>query len=440
MSTKKIGLKEAVSIGIGGMVGGGIFAVLGLAAQLSKGATAVTFGIAGMVALVTAWSYSILSVSYPSRGGTVAFIIHGFGESWFTGFCNILLYLSYIVMLSLYSFAFGSYGASFFHSNTIFWKHIFITAIILLLTFLNVLGASVVGKTEKYIVLVKLIILLFFVVMGFSHIKWENMNVQKWASPLQLIAGAMIIFVAYEGFELIANTAEDITNPKKNLPRAFFITVIFVIILYVLIAMVTIGNLSIAKIITAKDYALAAAAKPFLGQTGFTIIAIAALLSTASAINATLYGSSRVAYMAAVHKELPHFFENKIWKKPIEGLLITAVLTIVTANLLDLSNISTIGSSGFLLIFGAVNACLIKKSKNRLEKIIGWTGVIFCLSALAALLWQTAQDSISGLWIVLVLWGGCAVFELCYRIFIKRRKILNTEKLVDNNVLDIEKM
>jgi amino acid transporter len=105
---------EVMAIGIGGMVGGGIFAVLGLAAQLDRGGTPVAFFLAGVVALLTSYSYAHLSVKYFSAGGTVEFLNQAFGPGLITGTLNILLWISYMVMLSLYVFAFGSYGASFF--------------------------------------------------------------------------------------------------------------------------------------------------------------------------------------------------------------------------------------------------------------------------------------------------------------------------------------
>lgn len=89
------------------MVGGGIFAVLGLSVELAKGGAPVAFLIAGIVALVTSYSYARLSVTYPSQGGTVAFLDRAFGPGLLTGSANILLWISYIVMLSLYSYAFG---------------------------------------------------------------------------------------------------------------------------------------------------------------------------------------------------------------------------------------------------------------------------------------------------------------------------------------------
>lgn len=154
---KDIGLPEAVSIGIGGMVGGGIFAVLGLAVQLSGGGTPVAFIIAGIVAILTSYSYARLSVTYPSQGGTVKFILVGYGNGLFSGTMNLLIWISYIIMLSLYAYAFGSYGATFFSSDLqVLMKHVLTSAAVLLLMLLNIMKANVVGKAEDLIVAVKL--------------------------------------------------------------------------------------------------------------------------------------------------------------------------------------------------------------------------------------------------------------------------------------------
>src|SRR5665811_1984458 len=118
---------------------------------------------------------------------------------------------------------------------------------------------------------------------------------------------------------------------------AYYLAVGFVIALYILVALVTVGNLPVDKIVAAKDYALAEAARPFLGQAGFTLIAIAAMLSTASAINATLYGTARVSYSIARDGELPAMLERKVWSQPVAGLFITAGLTLAVANAFDLT-------------------------------------------------------------------------------------------------------
>ena len=245
-SAKKVGYWEVVAIGIGGMVGGGIFAVLGLAVQLAHGGTPVAFAIAGVVALLTTYSYARLSVTYPSQGGTVTFLDRAFGAGLLAGSLNILLWLSYMVMLSLYSYAFGSYGATFLPAA---WqpigKHVLISLSIVGIAGLNLLSAKVIGRAESWIVALKLIILLLFVGVGIWRIQPGQLAPSTWTAPLQLVAGGFIIFLAYEGFELIANTAQDTKNPRRTLPRAYYSAVLFVIALYILVAVVTVGNLPV---------------------------------------------------------------------------------------------------------------------------------------------------------------------------------------------------
>jgi len=417
----KIGLREAVSIGIGGMVGGGIFAVLGLAADLAKGGTPVAFLFAGLIALVTSYSYVHLSKTYPDRGGTVRFINEGFGRGVFSGGVNNLLWVSYIIMLSLYASAFGSYAPNLFSitGNKALDPHLFASGIIILATLINYYSIKVVGAIESYAVIIKLIILLGFVGIGavglIGNDNLGQLNVANWESPLTLVTAGMIIFVAYEGFELIANAAPDIKDPEKNIPRAYYIAVLFVIALYLAIAVITVGSLPFGQIRTAQDYVLAEAAKPMLGQLGFTIITVAALISTFSAINASLYGGSRVSYEIAEDDELPHEFTAQFWSQPI-GLMITTVATLVLVNTLKLESISSTGSIGFLLIFAVVNLVGVRKAADlKSSKWIAGTGAFLCLAALTALLVHNFQTSKSNL----VIAGGiitvCFVSEYLYK-------------------------
>jgi amino acid transporter len=414
---RNLGFWSTLAIGIGGMVGGGIFAVLGLAAQLAQGGTPVAFTLAGLVALTTSYSYSRLSVTYPSQGGTVEFLNQAFGPRLFTGGLNVLLWLSYVVMLALYAYAFGSYGASFLPTDAQpFWRHVIITGVVLLLTGLNALGAKAVGRVEELIVGLKIAILTLFIAVGVWSIDSLRLQPATWAPPLQLVTGGMIIFLAYEGFELIANTAGDVREPQKTLPRAYFSAVVFVILLYVLISIVTIGNLPFDQIMASRDYALAASAKPFLGELGFVLIAAAALLSTGSAINATLYGASRISYTIAKEGELPKRLEAKIWNRPIEGLLLTGGLTAIVANLFNLTSISIMGSAAFLLIFAAVNVANLRlHTQTRSRRSISLIGAVLCIGAFGTLILQTAITAFSDLWVVAAMMLASFVIEASYR-------------------------
>jgi amino acid transporter len=422
-SGEKIGYLEAAAIGVGGMVGGGIFAVLGLSVQLAQGGAPVAFTIAGVVALVTSYSYTRLSVTFPSQGGTVAFLDRAFGPGILTGSMNILLWISYMVMLSLYAYAFGSYGATLFpQASRVLWKHVLISLSITGITGLNLLSARFIGEAEEVIVAIKLVILLLFVSFGAWGIKGARLSPEHWSEPLKLVSGGMIIFLAYEGFELISNTAQDVRDPHRTLPLAFSTSVIFVVVLYIVVAAVTVGNLPVAKIVGAKDYALAEAARPFLGQAGYLLITIAALLSTVSAINATLYGAARLSYIIAKDGELPAGLERKAWDQPIEGLLITSGVTLLIANFLDLSSISVMGSAGFLLIFAAVNAAnAVLAAETESTRWVSILGTVLCLGAFGSLLWQTAGSTPARLWILAGMVVLAFLVESCFRILTFRK-------------------
>ncbi|MFW6190324.1 MAG: APC family permease, partial [Candidatus Bipolaricaulota bacterium] len=299
-------------------------------------------------------------------------------------------------------------------------RHVFISGVMILFTALNSLGSKFVGEAEEYIVAIKLTILIGFVGVGALNVDFARLAPGNWTSVPSLLAGGMIIFLGYEGFELMANAAEDVRDAERNLPRAFFTAVGFTVLLYIAISFITVANLPVSQIVSAKDYALAAAAEPVMGQLGFTIIAVAALLSTSSAINATLYSTSRVSYIIAKEGELPEVLEKKIWNQPLEGLFLTAGLGLLVANTLDISSISVMGSAGFLLIFVFVNVANFRLHETTgSSRWISGAGAAACGLAFAALVWHGASE----LWDIFVLVGmigGSFLIEAVYRGFTGR--------------------
>jgi len=437
---KEIGFWEAFSIGVGGMVGGGIFAVLGLTIDLSKGAAPIAFALAGFIALVTVYSYVKLSLRYPSEGGTIEFIVQAYGNGLFSSLVNTIMLFSYVIMLALYAFAFGSYGSALFTGGDIEWIHKSLSAsVIIFFTFINLLGALMTGKAEDIMVFIKLFILLVFIFVGYFTIDWHQMSPSEWTPMPSVMAGGFMIFLAYEGFELIANTARDIKNPEKNLPRAYYSSVIFVILLYISIASVAVGNVSFAEAKEAQDYVLAKAAEPSFGHIGFILIGIAALLSTASAINATLYGGGRTAYLIAKLGELPTEFENKI-KSGFEGMIIIGLLGIIFSTTFNINNISVAGSLGFLIVFALVNFAnfvLYKETKG--NRIISFLGTILCFGASAILIIHNSIYSPKSLITSAIVLFTVIIFSSFYYEFRKRRgkKLSN---FVDSRLRNNEKL
>jgi amino acid transporter len=424
-SEPKIGSFSALSIGIGGMVGGGIFAVTGLTVELTRGAAPVAFIVAGIVALLTSYSYMKLTFRYPSVGGTVEYLNRAFGSGVLTGSANILLCLSYVVLLAVYAYAFGSYGASFFPRELqIFWRHIFISGIVILLAIVNFFGANAAIKSENLFNIAKMCLLAIFVVIGIiTPVDWNRLSPENYVTAFHIVSGAMIIFLNYEGFELIANASKDIENPKKALPIAYLGGVLIVIGFYVLIAIVVVGHMGFGQIARSSDYALSAAAKTFMGNFGFIMIVVAALLATSSAINATFYGSGRLTFLIAKYGELPSQLERDIRHQPLEGMLIFAILTLFMANFLPLHAIATMGSAGFLIIFLAVNIANVRLTRETKSiTLISILGTIACAVALAALCWETFESpqTKNQIWILVGMIIISLLIELIYRGITKR--------------------
>ena len=420
-----MGTLSLLSIGVGGMVGGGIFAVTGLTIEMTRGAAPVAFIVAGVVALLTAYSYWKLTLRYPGEGGTVEFLNRAYGTGVLTGSANILLGLSYVVLLAIYAYAFGSYGANLISRSAYgFWQHTLISGIIIVLAVINLVGARMVIRSENLFNLLKMVLLVAFIAAGLGlHLETTRLSTSSYVPAWEIVSGAMIIFLNYEGFELIANASPDVSNPAKSLPIAYFGGVLVVMALYVLIAVVVVGHLSFASVARQSDYALAVAAQSFLGQGGFVMIVIAALLATSSAINATLYGAGRLTYVIAKTGELPAELERSLFHEHPEGMILFALLSLLIANFLPLDAIATMGSAGFLLIFMAVNIANVRLAGATRSRVwVSLLGTLACGTALFALCWQVWQDPAtrSQLWILIGMILASFTIETAYRTWTGR--------------------
>jgi len=422
----KLGIFSTLSIGIGGMVGGGIFAVTGLTVDVTKGAAPVAFLIAGVVALLTSYSYLKLTLRYPGEGGTVEYLNRAFGGGIVTGAANILLLLSYVVLLAVYAYAFGSYGAGFFpEQDRGLWLHVLISTAIIGLVIVNVFGTDLVVRSENFFNAVKMLLLAAFVVGGMlTPMEWSRFEPQHFVTPLGLVAGAMLIFLNYEGFELIANASADIADPKRALPIAYIGGVLVVIAIYVLIVMVVIGHLGFAEVAKVSDHVLSVAAEDFMGRAGYIAIVVAALMATSSAINATFYGTGRLTYIIARSGELPRELERTMRGQHLEGTLVTAALALVIANVVPLEAIATMGSAGFLLLFMAVNLAAVRLARDTGGR--AWISLLAALStavALGVLCVEVDENPATRhhLWILLGMILVAFGIELAYRGITGRR-------------------
>lgn len=298
-------------MGVGGMIGGGIFSVLGLAIAQAGHAAPLAFALGGLVALITGMAYGRLGLRYQSDGGSFTYLEKAFRHPNIAGIGGWLLLAGYIGTLSLYAYTFGAYGAAMLNPGgqaNPAMHHLLESLILLTFLGINLYGVKASGTTELLIVTVKVLILLLFAIIGLFFVKADHLLPVFNQGQLGVLMGAALIFVAYEGFELIPNAVNEMEDPGRNLVRGIFWSIGITIVVYVLVSLVAVGNLTPDEIHRYGEYALAVAAKPFLGQAGFLLIGLAALFSTASAINATLFGTARLGKIMAEERELPAAF------------------------------------------------------------------------------------------------------------------------------------
>jgi amino acid transporter len=413
----QIGMVAAVSIGIGGMVGAGIFSILGVVAQAAGNAMWLAFAIGGVVALLSTYSYAKLGATFPSAGGAVHFLVKSFGDGVLAGGLNLFMWAGYIISLALYATAFGGYAATFVTTaaSPLLVKSLGVAAVVLL-TLVNAFGARLMGRWETVIVAVKLAILVLFAAVGLWFIRPGYLSPELWPESASILFGAGVLFIGYEGFGLVTNAAADMREPRKMLPRALYTSVLLVIALYLAVSLTVTGNLSDYEIEQSKDYALAEAAKPFLGQFGFRLIAIAALFSTASAINATLFGAANVCYMIARDGGLPAGLSRTEWRGATGGLVLTAVLVLAVMLSFDLSGIAMMGSAAFLLIYAAVNAGHLKVLKQTgASAPLVWLSLLTCLAMFVVLCAYVAREQPRALAALVVIAAASFLAEWAYR-------------------------
>ncbi len=413
----QIGLAAAVSIGIGGMVGAGIFSILGVVAHAAGNAMWLAFAIGGVVALLSTYSYAKLGATFPSAGGAVHFLVKSFGDGVFAGGLNLFMWLGYIISLALYATAFGGYAATFVTTtpSPLLLKSLAVASVVIL-TVVNAFGAKLMGRSETVIVAIKVAILVLFAAVGLWFVKPGNLSPALWPETKSILFGAGVLFIGYEGFGLVTNAAGDMRDPRRLLPRSLYTSVILVIILYLAVSLTVTGNLSNAEIERAKDYALAQAARPFLGEFGFRLIAIAALFSTASAINATLFGSANVCYMIARDGELPADLSRTEWRGATNGLILTAALVVLVMLAFDLSGIAMMGSAAFLLIYAAVNAGHLRVlEQTGANAVIVWLSIITCLVMFVILAVYTYQQQPAAIAALVIIAAVSFLAEAIYR-------------------------
>ncbi len=369
-NNKAFGLWSAVFLGIGSMVGAGIFIVIGEAGAIAGNLVTVSFLIGGIVALLCGYSLGKLAIAFPSRGGIIEYLVQSYGKGFFSGSLGVLFYLAQLVALAAVAKSFGTYAATFMTTGvSAFNTNLFAVGILLVFMVINLVGANIVAKAENIIVIIKLAALIIFTGAALFYIQPANLSVKDAPNIINVFYALGLTFFAYQGFSVITNSIEDMDNPKRTMMRSMIFAIAIVAILYISVSIAVFGNMPLDTIIKDKDYALAEAAKPAFGVWGFKIMAATALLATASAINATLYAVTQISYTLAKDGDLPEEYTYNVFHNT-EGLIISVLLVLPMVIFFKLGEIATIAAIAVLLIQGFTHIGHLFKFKETGAKMI----------------------------------------------------------------------
>jgi amino acid transporter len=354
---KHLSVRQAAFIGVGAMVGAGIFALLGAAGAVAGAAVWLSFLIAGAIAVLQGYSFAKLGARYPTAGGLLEYVAKGFGGGHITGVTAWLTYWANAIVTAMVAVSFGSYASSMLTGGeSAVWIKVFAALIILVMTGVNIVGSQLVAKAQTVIVYVVLGILTLFAVVTLVNMHPHLLAPSGYPPLKDIISSVALTFFAFLGFGIITFTAKDLARPSRQLPKAMYLALGIATVIYVAIALGVFGTLTVEKVIASGGTALAVAAQPALGQAGYWLMSITALFATAGATNAGLYPAPGLCERLAETGQFPPLLARKFGGRASAGLLLEAGVCVVLAVVFKLDAIASIGSAVALLIFTFITA------------------------------------------------------------------------------------
>ena len=419
----KLSLIGSISLGTGVMIGAGIFVLMGQIAELVGDLFPVVFVAGAIVVGFSSYSYVKFSNAFPSSGGVVKFLNKSYGPGTTTGVFSLLMYVSMVVSQSLVAGTFGSYTLRLFPERFAAYASILGVFLLVVVFIVNVLGNKVIGTTATLTAIIKvlgiaLLAIAGLIVSGFPDIigNYIPKNTEELPLGIGFVASLALAILAYKGFTTITNQGGDIENPHKNLGRSIIFSILICTVIYVSLALAVAGGLSIPEIIEAKDYALAAAAKPIFGDWGSWITIAIAIVATFSGVVASVFSSSRLLAMLSNMKQVPSLKTIGNFKNP--ALIFTVSLAILLTILFDLTRIASIGVIFYLIMDIAIHWGLFRHLKKEVDffPIIPLIAITMDVAVLSAFLYV---KYISDPLVLMVVAIGIILMAVAERFYMK---------------------
>jgi len=354
-ASPSLGIRQAAFIGVGSMVGAGIFSLLGAAGAVAGAAVWISFLLAGLVAGLQGYSFAKFGGRFPSAGGLLEYVRRGYGDGHTTGITAWLVLATNAIVTAMVAISFGSYASSALTDSNATWIKIFAVLLICVMSLLNVLGSKAVANAQTVVVVVVIGSLTVFAVSTLTNLHPHLLAPSGYPSAKDIISSVALTFFAFLGFGVITFTAKDLPNPRRQLPRAMFLALGIATVIYVAVSIGVFGTLTVEKVIESGGTALAVAAQPVLGRAGYWLMTVTALFATSGATNAGLFPAGGLSEEMAALGQFPPTLGRRLGGRAPMGLLLTAVIAIVLAAGFDLDAVASIGSAVALVVFTLIS-------------------------------------------------------------------------------------
>jgi amino acid transporter len=355
-SAESLSLWGGVSIGTGVMIGAGVFALMGQVAEAAGVWFPVAFGLAAVVAAVTGYSYGRLSRVFPSSGGVGTFLTEAYGVGTVAAGFTVAMYLSMVLNESLVARTFGTYVLELFGVDAPGLLVPALGALLLVAAFFANSGSNRAFEAgENVMTVVKVVGLVIFAGACLLVADFPETEQSIDTSASAFIGGVALAVLAYKGFTTITTTGDEMEDPERNVGRSMAISIGIVTVIYLLVAVAVRGNLGLGEIIAARDYALAEAARPVFGATGFGLTSALAAVAAVSAVFASVFATSRILEMLSSSGQVPRVSVRSDWHFGSPPLIVTVALAIVLTVTFDLGRVAALGVFAYLSLDAVIH-------------------------------------------------------------------------------------
>lgn len=351
-----LNLLSVTALGIGSVVGAGIFALLGQVVMMAGDKTYYAFLIAGIAALFSGYSYSKLAAAYPDSGGLTDYFHIAFKAKWAVGTFSLIYMMTSAVSICMMAKSFGLYAVKLFPEveNPTFFINSAACLLITALAILNMQRSKDVGNTEIMMVAIKLGILISLVVAALVHYDLAFAAAKIPFDEVNFFASIGVTFFAFAGYGVITNAAGDVENPQKTIAQGIYLTILIVIALYLALAFVVLHYIPSKELLANADTAVAIAANRLMGKAGYVVMYAAAVIAFISGIGATYFSIFRISYALSQEHILPKFYHKRFWERGTYGNLLTVALMLAATVLFDFNAIVNLSSAAYLVSYLAV--------------------------------------------------------------------------------------